>query len=253
MGTQSNKHRANETSELDRQLEELPPPPGYSSLQIRPSSYRLTLMKRARTSCSAPHRAIGSPEEEVVGRYLLHAADKEGAAALQCEVGCHGLSFSPARLMEGGRGALSAAAYQIQLATTTSSEHVKGGGWLGEELRGRKRGEEADTQRQQQVCESSRTEEEEEEGRRRNQSERNRVAAVRRDTNTERAREEERQREEKAEHEELDKLLFIQGVFSFFFLRLPADGRMYERRAESRSTAEGCREMEERKQGREGG
>lgn len=40
MGTQSNKHWANETSELDRQLEELPPPcssqGGYSTLQIRP-------------------------------------------------------------------------------------------------------------------------------------------------------------------------------------------------------------------------
>lgn len=61
---------------------------------------------------------------------------------------------------------------------------ARGGAERGRE----KRGEEADTQ-QQQVCESSsqwRRREKEEGRRRRNQSERNSVAAVRRDTNTER-------------------------------------------------------------------
>lgn len=38
MGTQSNKHRATETSELDRQLKELPPLRGWEGRQIQYSA-----------------------------------------------------------------------------------------------------------------------------------------------------------------------------------------------------------------------
>lgn len=72
---------------------------------------------------------------------------------------------------------------------------VRGGAERGRGREGkRKRGKEADTQRQQ-VCESSsqrRRRKKERRRRRRNRSERNSVAAVSRDTNTERGGDTER-------------------------------------------------------------